>query len=109
MVTLDPNDAAHKLAQAAQDAVNGDLDAIDRAFKEQKPTTRTLTRAYALCLMSTAKFSQTEATRLILGTLQYQLAEKTARRLYVLTWVIASLTLVLACFGIFDVYMRLCG
>jgi hypothetical protein len=107
-VTLDPNDPARKLADAALAAANGDLDAIDRAFNEQKPTTRTLTRAYALCL-NTPPFSNTAAPRLILSTLQYRLAEKTAHRLYVLTRVIASLTLVLIVFGSVDVYMRLHG
>lgn len=101
MVTLDPNDPAYKLAQAAQASVNGDLDAIDRAFEEQKPTTRTLTRAYAMCLMNMSPFGA-EATRLILSTLQYRLAEKSARRLYALTWVIATLTGVLIVFGLFD-------
>jgi hypothetical protein len=107
-VTLDPNDPARKLADAALAAANGDLDAIERAFNEHKPNTRTLTRAYTLCL-TTSPFSNKETTRLILSTLQYWLAEKTAHRLYVLTWVIASLTLVLISFGAFDVYMRLCG
>jgi hypothetical protein len=107
-VTIDPNDPARKLADAALAAWNGDLDAIDRAFNEQKLTTRTLTRAYVLCL-NTPPFSNTAATGLILSTLQYRLAEKTAHRLYVLTWVIASLTLVLIGFGAFDVYMRLYG
>lgn len=104
----DPNDPAYKLAQAALDALRGDLDAIDRAFNEQKPTTRTLTRAYILCL-NTPPFANTEATRLILGTLQYRLAEKTAHRLNVLTAVLVFLTLALIGFGIFDVYTRLHG
>jgi hypothetical protein len=107
-VALDPNDPAYKLAQAVFDALRGDLDAIDRAFNEHKPTTRTLTRAYTICL-NTPPFSGMEATRLLLGTLQYWLAEKTARRLNALTWVIASLTFVLIVFGGFDVYLRLHG
>ena len=107
-MTPDPNDPATKLAEAALAAARGDPDAIDRAFNEQRPTTRTLTRAYALCL-STSPYSGTEATRLILSTLQYRLAEKTAHRLNVLTGVLVFLTLVLIGFGIFDVCMRLHG
>jgi hypothetical protein len=109
VATPDPNDPAYKLAQAALDAVRGDLDAIDRAFKELKPDTRILTRAYTLCLMNGTPFSGTEATRLILNTLQYQLAEKTAKRLNVFTVFLVLLTLGLFGFGIFDVYMRLHG
>jgi hypothetical protein len=97
---------AYKLAEATLAALRGDLEAIDRAFKELKPTTKTLTRAYTLCL-NTQPFSQSAATRLILSTLQYQLAEKTARRLNVLTGVPVFLTLLLTGFGIFDVYMQL--
>jgi hypothetical protein len=109
VVALDPNDPAYKLAQAALDAVRGDLDAIDRAFKELKPDTRILTRAYTLCLMNGTPFSGTEATRLILETLQYRLAEKTAHRLNVLTGLLVFLTVVLIGFGVFDVCMRLHG
>jgi hypothetical protein len=108
MTTLDTNDPAYRLAQAAFDALRGDIDAIDRAFKELKPTTQTITRANIVCL-TTAPFSASEATRLILSTLQYQLAEKTAQRLNQLTWALAAFTFVLTGFGIFDVYMRLHG
>lgn len=107
-MTPDPNDPAYKLAEAALAAVRGDLDAIDRVFKELKPSTKTLTRAYTLCL-TTSPYSQSEATRLILSTLQYRLAEKTAHRLNVLTLVLVCLTFLLTGFGIFDVYMRLHG
>jgi hypothetical protein len=106
VTTLDPNDPAYKLAQAALDTLNGDLNAIDRAFKALKANTRILTRAYTLCLIN-GPFSQAQATRLILETLQYRLAEKTAHRLNVLTWVLVILTVGLFCFGAFDVYMRL--
>jgi hypothetical protein len=109
-VTPDPNDPATKLAQAALDAVKkGDLDAIDRAFKELKPDTRMLTRAYTLCLISGTEFSGHEATRLILNTLQYQLAEKTAQRIKHLTWVLVAFTGVLIVFGVIDICMRLHG
>jgi hypothetical protein len=93
------------------DALKGDLDAIDRAFEELKPDTKILTRAYALCLMNGSPFAGTEATRLILSALQYQVAEKTARRLNQLTWAIAGFTVILVGFGVFDAYCRLheCG
>jgi hypothetical protein len=107
-VAIDPNDPAFKLAQATLAALQGDPDAIDRAFKELKQTTKTMTRAYIVCL-STAPFSGTEATRLILSTLQFQLAEKTARRLNQLTWALVAFTAVLIGFGVFDVFMRLHG
>jgi hypothetical protein len=109
VVTLDQNDPAYKLAQAMLDALGGDLDAIDRAFKELKPDTRILTRAYTLCLISGSPFAGMEATRLILNTLQYRLAEKTACRVLALTVVLAILTFGLFVFGVFDVYMRLHG
>lgn len=109
MVNLDPNDPAYKLAQAALDTLNGDLNAIDRVFKELKPNTSTLTRAYTLCLISGTPFSGTEATRLILETLQFRLAEKTTHRLNELTWALVVFTVVLIGFGAFDVYMRLHG
>jgi hypothetical protein len=107
-VAIDPNDPAYKLAKAAFDASRGDLEAIDRAFDELKPTTKTLTRAYTLCL-HTAPFSGTEATRLILSTLQYQLAEKSAHRLNVLNAWIVALTVLLLVFGIVDIVLRLRG
>jgi hypothetical protein len=108
IVAIDTNDPAYKLAQAVDAAIKGDLDAIDRAFKELKPTTATLTRTYTI-LLTTAPFSSMEAPRLILNTLQYRLAEKTAQRLYVLTWVLVVLTVGLFGFGIFDICMRLHG
>jgi hypothetical protein len=104
----DRNDAAWKLAEASLDTVRGDLDAIGRAFDEIKPNTRTLARAYALCL-NTPPFSQTEATRLILHTLQYALAEKTADKLNALTKALVFLTLALLLFGVFDIYLRMRG
>jgi len=107
-VTPNPNDPAYKLAEAALQALRGDLDAIDRALKELKPDTKMLARAYTLCL-STPPFSQTEATRLILSTLQYSLAEKTANRLNYLTGILVFLTLFLVGVGIFDVVTRLHG
>jgi hypothetical protein len=109
VVTLDPNDPAYKLAQATLDTLNGDVGAIDRAFKELKPTTETLTRAYALCLINGTPFSGSEATRLILSTLQYRLAEKTAQRLKQLTWALVAFTFVLVGFGVIDICMRLHG
>jgi hypothetical protein len=109
VATLDTNDPAYKLAQAAKDAVNGDLDAIDRAFKELKPDTRILTRAYTLCLMNGTPFSGAEAPRLVLNTLQYQLAEKTAQRIKQLTWALVGFTIVLIGFGVIDICMRLHG
>jgi hypothetical protein len=109
VVNLDANDPAYKLAQAALDTLNGDVSAIDRAFKELNPTAETLTRAYALCLINGTPFCGSEATRLILNALQNRLAEKTAHRLNVLTGVLVFLTVVLIGFGVFDVYMRLHG
>ncbi len=107
-MNIDTNDPAYRLAKAAFDSARGDPDAIDRAFNELKPTTKTITRAYVFCLCI-PPFYGLEAPRLILNTLQYQLAEKTARRLNVLTGVLVILTLLLIAFGIFDVCMRLNG
>jgi len=101
----DPNDPAYKLAQAALEASKGDVDAIERAFQELKPTTITLARAYALCL-STQPFASTEGSRLMLSTLQYALAEKTAARLNILTW---ALVIVGVIVGGVDIYLRLSG
>jgi len=107
---MDQNDAANKLAQAAFDAVRGDLDALRRALEEQKPTTTTLAQAYTLCL-TMAPFSGTQATGLVLQTLQYALAEKAAHQLTVLTRWLVALTVVLTVFGVVDVLLRLrsCG
>jgi len=69
---------AYEPVEAAFAAVRGDPDAIGRAFAELKPTTRTVSQAYAICL-TTAPFSGTEATRLMLNTLQFMRAENVAR------------------------------
>jgi hypothetical protein len=109
VVTLDTNDPAYKLAEATQNSLKGgDVGAIDRVYKELKPTAETITRAYALCLINESPFSP-EANRLILNALQNRLAEKTAHGLTVLTRWLVFLTVVLIGFGIFDVYMRLRG
>ncbi len=88
--------------------VRGDLAAMDRIFTELKPDTRTIARAYAICL-TTSPYSHTEAPRLILSTLQFAIAEKTAHRLNVLTGWLVALTLFLVAFGIFDIVMPLRG
>jgi hypothetical protein len=59
--------------------------------------------------LSTPPYSNTEATRLILSTLQCWLAEKSAHRLKILTGWLEALTVLLVGFGLFDVYVRLCG
>jgi hypothetical protein len=105
MAIVDANDPAYKLAQAALSAVQGDLDAIDRAFRDLEPTTLMIARAYAICL-SVAPFSGTEAPRLILNTLQFAVGEKTARRLNVLNWWIAILSGVLVVFGLIAIYLQ---
>lgn len=105
---MDENDPAWKLAEAALAVVRGDLEALDKAFTELKPTTRTLSRAYGLCL-TTHPFSGTEATRLLLNTLQYSIAEKSAHQLTVLTRWVVALTVLIALLGLVDVALRICG
>jgi hypothetical protein len=105
---MDNTDPAWKVAEAAFAAVRGDPDAVGKAFADLKPTTRTVSQAYAICL-TTAPFSGTEATRLMLNTLQFMLAEQSARRLNVLNAWIAWLTGLVAAFGIIDVALRLRG
>jgi hypothetical protein len=107
-MAMDHNDPAWKLAEAADAAQHGDVDAIDRAFATLKPTPRTLARAYALCL-TTPPFSQSEATRLILSTLQFAVAEESGRKLNVLTGWLIALTVALVAFNVFDLWLRLCG
>jgi len=99
---MDKNDPAWKLAEAALATVGGDLDTLDKTFEQLKPTTRTLARAYTLCL-TTPPFSNTEATRLILNTLQFALAEQAARKLNVLTGWLIGLTVLLLAFGVFEI------
>jgi hypothetical protein len=106
---FDKSDPAWKLCEAAQAAMNGDLDAIDRAFDEIKPTARSIARAYALCLMANAPFQNSEANRLIIGSLQYRLTEETSRKLTLLTWWLVVPTVFLALVGFFDIVMRLRG
>jgi hypothetical protein len=105
---MDKNDPAWKLAEAAQAMLKGDLDAMDRALAEVKPTTQDVAKAHALCL-TTAPYSGSEATRLIVNSLQYAVAEKTAHKLNVLTGWLVALTVLLAIFGGFDIIMRLRG
>jgi hypothetical protein len=107
-VALDPNDPAVQLAEATVATLRGDLGALDRVFTDLKPDTKTIARAYALCL-TTSPYSQSEATRLIVSTLQFALAEKTAHKLNVLTAWLVVLTVLLVGFGVFDVVMRLRG
>jgi DUF917 family protein len=105
---MDEKDRALKLAEAALAASRGDVNAIGRAFVELEPNTLILAQAYAMCLV-TPPFSQTEATRLVLNTLQFALAEKAARKLNVLTGWLIALTMLLAAFGIVDLVLKLRG
>jgi hypothetical protein len=100
------NDPAWKLCEASQAALNGDLDAIDRAFNEIKPTTQIIARAYALCLIGTSPFQLSQANRLIINTLQYRVAEDAARRMDFMTRAIVGLTVVLALAAVADIVMR---
>jgi hypothetical protein len=89
--------------------LNGDLDAIDRAFDAIKPTPKMIARAYALFLMGQSPFAMSEPNRLIINTLQYMVAEKAARRMDIMTRVLIGLTVVVAVTAIADILMRQCG
>lgn len=103
---MDENDPAWKLAAAAKAAAEGDVDAIGKAFADLKPTTEILAKAYAVCLTK-QPFSGHEATRLlVVHSLQYALAEKTAHKLNVLTGWLVALTVFLVVFGVIDIGMR---
>jgi hypothetical protein len=106
VMDFNKNDPAWKLCEAAQAALNGDLDAIDRVFDEVKPTAKSIAMAYALCLMANAPFQSSEANRLIIGSLQYRLTEETTRKLNVLTWWLVVPTVILALLAIVDSVTR---
>ena len=99
---MDKTHPAWIVAEAALAVLRGDNEALEKVFKELKPTTRVVAQAYALCL-NTPPFSQTEATRLILGTrLQVALVEehvaaqkRMGRTINVLTVVLVILTVLL--------------
>ena len=111
---MDKGDPAWKLAAAVTASLSGDADDLEEVFKDLKPTTTTIARAYALCLTK-QPFAGAEANRLILGArLQVALMEEhiAAQKrmgftINALTWALVALTLALTIFGVVDLYQKI--
>jgi hypothetical protein len=103
--TVDQNDPAWKIAEAALKSIDSGPSTLDAALLQA--SAKDIARAYALCLSSLTPFSQTEATRLILDTrLQVALVQehvaaqqRMGRTLNILTVALVVLTLALVIFG----------
>jgi hypothetical protein len=114
--TVDQNDPAWKIAEAAQISIYRDPDALDKALTDLKASAKDIARAYAFCLTAGSPFAA-EATRLILATrLQVVLTQEhvAAQRamgatINILTGVLVFLTVVLVILGSIDIWEKLCG
>lgn len=116
---MDQNDPAWKIAAAAHAAVHdgkGD-DAFDKLLGDLKPSSKTLARAYALCVTEQTfwlagqykpALTMMINARLQVTLLQEHIAaqERMSRTINILTGVLVVLTVVLVIFGVVEIAQR---